>query len=607
MANKFVYRLTAINSISLVFALAANMALLLTMARRIRFGLAQGITIIGWYIASFLLIALVAACSTSIFRNQPAERHALSQAYYYAIIAAGLYFIIASMLVMTVVGAYTGHYSKEFNLSNSQRTLMLQTISFVVYLMLGALVYSYVEDWPFLDAVFWADFTLLTIGVGGEFTPSTHTGRGLLFPFAIGGIVMVGLIVGSVRSLALERGKQKLSARLMETKRESVLSSIEDNKHLVRLGPFEKVNLGEGLSETQRREREFKIMRRVQQKADRRRRYVALAMSSTGALLLWFLGALVFMFSEKPQDWTYFASLYFAYTTLLTIGYGDLTPSSNSGKPFFVFWTLLAVPTLTILISNMGDTVISGFSDLVIWLGSVTVLPNQGLMDAIKVGIRRLRIGKLHQEESGRTDAQDAEDAILDHLARHIEEDELKEAEEAGEHGDKLERDVRFYHFILAKEIRKLMKDTEISPPKQYTYNEWAYYLRLLGQDEDQAKYHRPPAILHERTPHDPDLGTANGGEGKQGWSWLGIRSPLMSNQTEARWILSRLTLTLEQEMEKMRSKKRRDPPPISMDDFKKPYPKDKEKNGGLSPEQLLGQGVSHAEVRRRQPDGAAE
>lgn len=95
--------------------------------------------------------------------------------------------MVATLMLVTVYGAYAGHYDKEFKLTMSQRTLMLQTISYFVYLLLGALVYSHVEGWAYLDAVYWADFTLLTVGIG-DYSPATHLGRGLLFPFAIGGI-----------------------------------------------------------------------------------------------------------------------------------------------------------------------------------------------------------------------------------------------------------------------------------------------------------------------------------------------------------------------------------------------------------------------------------
>lgn len=605
----FCGRLVAVNAISLVLALIANASLLLNMARRLPFRIAQPITIVGFYVASILLIILVSVASGPNFRIEPAERHALSQAYYYGVIAAGLYFIIASLLVVTVFGAYKGHYPKDFSLTSSQRTMMLQTMGFMAYLLLGALVYSYVENWLFLDAVFWAHFTLLTIGIGGEFVPKSHTGRSLLFPFAIGGIIMVGLVVGSVRSLVLERGKQKMSARIMETKRESVLASLDKHERTIKLGPFEKMDISDsGKSETERREQEFKIMRRIQAKADNKRKYAALAMSTTAALFLWFFGALVFMYSEKPQGWSYFVSLYFAYTTLLTIGYGDYTTISNSGKPFFVFWTLLAVPTLTILISNMGDTVIKGFKDLTIWLGSVTVFPDgKGLVATLKTASKRVKVGRSYKKDPQENSTPStAEDAALQRLTRHIEEEELDEAEEAGENGDTLERDIHFYHFILVKEIRQLMQDAEMSPPKQYTYHEWAYYLRLLGQDESNTARHT--SAKAEKDGHDPDptLGTAAGGEDDQSWSWLGIRSPLMGNNTEAQWLLQRLSTKLEMEMRNMQSsskKKRRQPPPISMGDIKS---RSKSKSSGESgsdekPEDLMQHGLGHAEIRGRQ------
>lgn len=590
--------LIAINSVSLVFALVANLALLLNMARRLSFAVAQPITIVGWYLASILLIVLVSLASTSMFRIQPAEQHALGQAYYYGIIAAGLYFVISSLMVVTVFGAHRGHYPKDFRLTVSQRSLMLQTISFMIYLLLGALMFSKIEGWPFLDAVFWADFTLLTVGIGGEFVPKTHTGRSLLFPYAMGGILMVGLVVGSVRSLVLERGKQKMSARFVENNRQRVLSSFDPEKRTLRLGLCHKISFCErGLSESQRREQEFLVMRRIQEKAERKRRYTALAISSAAALLLWFIGAVVFMHSEKNmQGWSYFVSLYFAYTTLLTVGYGDFTPSSNAGKAFFVFWTLLAVPTLTILISNMGDTVIRGFKDLTIWMGSLTVLPDEdGMVATLKAGTKRLRRGKIFETN---------DQTHLDCVAKHVEEKELADAEEAGEHGDTLERDIHWYHFVLTKEIRRLMKDVDASPPKQYTYQEWTYFLKLIGQDEADGSGHRRPKVQDHHDEHDsPDLGTADGIEresSEHSWSWLGVRSPLMGTKTEAQWLLQRLAATLEEEMRKMRSpnaKNRAEPPPISMSDLRSQTKSSSDGGSGTDLEKAVGT----AERRRRQ------
>jgi potassium channel subfamily K len=248
----------------------------------------------------------------------------------------------------------------------SQRTLMLQTISFLVYLMLGALVYSHIEGWLYLDALYWADFTLLTVGIG-DFSPATHLGRGLLFPFAIGGIIILGLVIGSIRSLVLERGKVKMGARMVEKQRRRLLKRVqknkvellepvtEENSPVFQSSDLSLVEKSDELAraERKRRQEEFELMRKIQEDAATKRRWTSLVISGTTWLVLWFAGAAVFQACEYEQDWSYFVSLYFSYTSLLTIGYGDIYPESNSGKPFFVFWSLLAIPSLTILISNM--------------------------------------------------------------------------------------------------------------------------------------------------------------------------------------------------------------------------------------------------------------
>lgn len=420
---------------------------------------------------------------------------------------------------------------------------------------------------------------------------------------------MVGLVIGSIRSLVLERASQKMSARVLENQREKAIASLDRHERTIKLGWFQTIKLEHELTEAERREQEFRIMRKIQQRADRKRRYADLALSSTSTLLLWFIGALVLMYTEKPQGWSYFVSLYFSYQSLTTIGYGDFIPTSFSGRPFFVFWVLLAVPTLTIQISHMGDTVIKAFRDLTIWLGALTLLPDDeaGLKETLKIGLHRLRSGKVFDKEQKRERGYTAEESLLDGLVDLLEQEELDEAMEAKPQSDTIDRDYRFYHFVLAKEVRQLMKDASMSPPKQYTYAEWAYYLRLIGQDECNPDRHQEPDLHHHRTPHEPDLGAAAGMhvEHKHTWSWLGIRSPLMSNQPEAEWILDRLTLKLEQQMRQMQHpawKENRNQPPISMAEYRK---RSKSSSGRAhSPRKLFEQGVHPAEIRRRHKEG---
>lgn len=593
------YRLIAVNAVSLVSALIANGSLLLNMSRRLRFSIAQPITIIGFYMSSILLIADIGALTDShTYRlplsspAAPAVAHSLSSAYYYGIMAAAIYMIIGVLMTGTVWGAYRGHYPKNFNLSVAQRTLMLQTMSFFTYLLLGALVFSHVEGWSFLEAVYWADVTLLTVGLG-DFSPSTHTGRSLLIPFAIGGIVTIGLVIGSIRTLILERGQKKISSRMMEKKRLRALNSVDPRRNRIRINRFKTIKFDENYkTAAKKREQEFHIMRAVQDCAERDRKWMALAISTTAAFTLWLIGALIFMVAENNQQWTYFEALYFSYVCLLTIGYGDFEPYSNSGRPFFVLWSLLAVPTLTILISDMGDTVIQAFSNLTIWVGSLTVLPGEeGFKSNAKIALKQFSVGRLNASEfetdhppgfeakgdnpqikSGGGDTTEDEktimDRIADRLVTHLEEEELLEASEAQEEGDRLERDIHFYHFILAREVQRLMKDLNAMPPKRYQWSDWEYFLKLMANDVDAEILSGEVLVPKElRLPQSEKEFDAAREEHR--WSWLSRKSPLMGHRTETEWILERLGVCLEKELKNSRKVPGKDKiqraPPVSM------------------------------------------
>ena len=314
-----IHRVIAINSVSLVSAVVANIALLMNMARRLRFVIAQPITIIGWYLTSFLMIALVAAAAGDL-KLPAGEDRALNQAFYYAIMAAAIYFIVATLMCFTVWGAWRDYYPKEFELTTSQRTLMLQTIVYLIYLLGGAAVYAHIEGWTFLDAVYWADYTLLTIGIG-DYAPLTHLGRSLLFPYAIFGIIFLGLVIGSIRALVLDRGKKKLGARMLEKNREKIVGNLNDGAEKVKLTPISKAHhwTTNGKSERQRRADEFELMRKIQDVASRRRKWISLVISGGAWFFLWFIGALVFYKSERNQGWSYFESLC-KHTGPITLG-----------------------------------------------------------------------------------------------------------------------------------------------------------------------------------------------------------------------------------------------------------------------------------------------
>lgn len=262
--------LLAVNAVQLVIALVANVFLLLNMTKRMRFSIAQPVTITGWYISAICLLAL---CSTAggPLEIEPEIEYVWSQAFYYGMYAAILYFIVASLMTVTVWGAQAGHYGKDFELTTSQRTLMLQTIMFLMYLLLGALAFSKIEGWNYLDAVYWADVTLFTVGFG-DISPQTRLGRGLLVPYALVGVISLGLVIGSIRSMILDRGKNRLEARMLEKQRRQLIRRITQKGNGSVFDPIDDegvdtpdINSAQSYrTEFERRQREFHLMRKIQ-------------------------------------------------------------------------------------------------------------------------------------------------------------------------------------------------------------------------------------------------------------------------------------------------------------------------------------------------------
>ncbi|KAL2755547.1 hypothetical protein ACRALDRAFT_2027276 [Sodiomyces alcalophilus JCM 7366] len=686
--------LIVINAVQLAVALIANLFLFMNMTRRVRFSVAQPITIVGWYISSILLLSLNATAAGPLTMH-PSEHYVLSQAYYYGVFAAVLYFVVASLMVVTIRGALAKHYSSDFQLTPSQRTLMLQTVLYLHYLLLGALVFSKIEGWMYLDAVYWSNTTLFTIGYGDHANVNI-AGRALVIPFSLVGIIILGLLIAAIRNLILDRSLRNLDARMMEKHRRrhvrdmirtgkdailepilyrhpsndpnSTVSLLHRHHRQPSVSPNDGTKDGDTHPKTEyhRREHEFLLMRRIQARASTRRRWLALLLSFTAWLLLWLVGAAIFQETEKRhQGWSYFDGFYFAFITITTLGYGDRTPITPAGKAFCVFWALLALPTTTVMISNAEDTVILAMKTAAMDLGSITILPGEhGIRHEVKRVLSKVSWGALFPQpgEDGEDETSDEDeddnvqketDSKTDlespprgsptvvattqpsssvsqgkgasavatgtsfptgdnrtlpssprhdtsptpdrspsssHLSPSAREPQTTRRRPSFTKRDPtapLPSSPADYHYLLITEIAAVTRDTRRRKhPKRYTFSEWAWYLKLIGEDETQPHTHT------KATPHVHDIrhggsgtslqlldwlrpgrgrGSQNQDQGQHGektsgrnhvgtsvgepdkWSWVGHRSPLLSSQEESEWILDKLTEKLRVELDKER------------------------------------------------------
>lgn len=490
--------------------------------------------------------------------------------------------------MVNMLGYILGHYPQHFELSDEQRNLILQTMMFFIWLAGGGGVFSKVCGWSYVDALYFCDVTILTVGFG-DFAAPNDAGKGLVFPYSVGGIIILGLVVSSIRQFALELSHDKVIKHHVERRRvktigRSITTSTETEE---REGTYKELLSGNrrpsisapmqlqrrsiashqshpngerppstpsedpkpttsqtGLNVFKRvRSREPKIvilheekdrfnaMRDIQQSTAKFKRWYALTLSVIAFGLVWCVGAVVFWQAEqKEQGLSYFQALYFCYVSLLTIGYGDLAPKSNAGKPFFIVWSLLAVPTMTILISDMGDTVVASFKQGTFTLADWTVLPKAGLWRAFlerhpwlltwiqnEVAKRAEKKRIARGFEAG-FDEENVPTPKLEELASGPE--DLDEHDLARK---------------LALAIRKIANDLKADKPCRYSYEEWVEFTRLIrfsSESKDEVDREEEEEGLIE-------------------WDWIGENSPMLAEQSESEWILDRLCESLQRYMRK--------------------------------------------------------
>ncbi|KAK5660503.1 hypothetical protein OQA88_13051 [Cercophora sp. LCS_1] len=543
------------NGFSLALGFAGNILLLLHFTSRVRYIIALPLATLCWLLSSIILIAIEIAMALNCPPQAPLEVY--SQGFWHAVLASILYLIGSTILLINIAGYLRGHYPQQFDLDDSQRALILQTTAFFFWLAGGSAMFCLTEGFTYADALYFAEVSVLTVGFG-DFAPATDPGRGFLFVFQFIGIIFLGLVISSITKFASNISADKIIKQHQLHARESTVGrtvtcerelrerlglpprsdltpgsdrrsslakygkleivgrtiTFHENKHPPKPPGRSKNSILRGRETSQekrkrtrqkllllQREKDrFEAMRQIQRETKRYKQYWALGMALLAFGVLWCLGAFVFFVTEKHiLGLRYFECFYFCFVALLTIGYGDISPKSNIGKPFFVVWSLVAVPVVTLLVQEMAKTVVEGVNRGVWRVADLTrVMP---------------RLGKGGRTENG--------EGLVFSVPDYGEEGGVQEVEGNGDDGR---------HHDLARElavaIKSVAHDLRALKPRKYTYEEWARFTRLIRFSRRESE-----------------------GEGEEGelveWDWIGEDSPMLADITEAEWVLDRLCESL--------------------------------------------------------------
>jgi hypothetical protein len=406
----------------------------------------------------------------------------------------------------------TGPGSWKFTMDTHHHWLMLYSVLFLVYVQLMAKLFSSIEGWRYLDSFYWMIATALTVGFG-DIKPMTSTGRGLVCLVAPIGIVLLGILIYHIGKIVLKEARSTMEDQLKSHKREKESSNLHQENHKI-----------EG-----RRRIQYDKMRNIEHSARLQCQAITFTVSLTTWLFLWLVGALFFHLCEREQDqknedypqqaknprhWTYVESLYMAQAALLTIGYGDFSPRSEAGRSFFVLWSMLAVPTTTVLVASTVDA----------------------LMD--QVGYKKRK--KVEQKAGKRFLPQSH--SYKPH--RNFRHDSRYEDRSQNEKSSRLPKNHESYEktHIAAMLLKDVIYDHFSDIKYNYDFNSWEWFLYVLGAI-DEPPHDEPEHIQEIHDDWNP----------QKPWDWLGNDTAIASHDSEIQWVLQRLVNKLVRELLEIR------------------------------------------------------
>ena len=226
---------------------------------------------------------------------------------------------------------------------------------------------------------------------------------------------------------------------------------------------------------------------------------------------------------------------------------------SNSAKPVFVFWALIALPTLTVLIGAVGDAVSEVVTWYTTWVGEHAEALYQIFVALYEPNnSARAKIKALIQDPDRHKDPEDIDpDDLGFHNISNIDDKHVVPVDVKLDSFSRMQKEKfeeKYRPYLAMRAAQEVTKHLDETPPRKYNFREWSWLLKLVGEDESTDSGHRK---VGEPLPEGHEIVEPIRDGKHQVWSWIGQESPLINLDagSEPKWILKRLLKVVEQEL----------------------------------------------------------
>jgi len=230
------------------------------------------------------------------------------------------------------------------DLAHSRRGVKFAILYALGYLALSVGAFSFVFEpsWTIIDSLYFAVGTFTTVGYG-DLLPTSMGGKIFTMFFSLYGISILGIALGIVgtnvaekQERAMKDARKRASKRLMRIfdtvkndegtnqTSDGINGSLTDNY-------LASISINDFSSEESNETYSKPII------------YQIGSIFLSQLPLLCIILSLAALFGKKFEGWSTLTSLYYCWTTLATVGYGDFSPQSQPMRLFAVFFIPFSV------------------------------------------------------------------------------------------------------------------------------------------------------------------------------------------------------------------------------------------------------------------------